>query len=50
MAETTIPAGGADTLAPQPTQPAATQAAPKETIILSPSAGETVRPFTSRLG
>jgi len=45
MADTTSPAGGADTLAP--TQPTPTSTEPKETIILGQPAGDTsIRPFS----
>jgi pimeloyl-ACP methyl ester carboxylesterase len=49
MSETTPPPGGADVLAPEPTQPAPTHAEPKETVILADPAGDTsIRPFSFR--
>src|SRR3982751_4647151 len=48
MADTTSPAGGADTLAPTQRAPASKQPAPKETIILAPSGDVSIRPFEYR--
>ena len=46
MAETTPPAGGADTLAPTQPQPTRQEAAPKETFILAEDTA--IRPFSFR--
>ena len=46
MAETTPPAGGADTLAPQPTVAPTKQPQPKETFVLAGDAA--IRPFSFR--
>jgi hypothetical protein len=51
MSETTPLPGGADVLAPLPTQPAPTSAERQETIILAEQAGDnSIRPFSYRAG